>query len=157
MRTVGTAVAMVTLVALSGCFGWFGGAAFEPVDYQTIRQSSFTGYDAADFTGLVFNDNGTWEAFWEEHQSRQNPKDPVPVVNFSAQFVIAVLMGEQPTGGYAINITSLEGKSDDYRVHYEETEPCEGCQVTQVETSPVHIVRVDRSGDGTPDVDFRPA
>ncbi len=144
-------------IASAGCFGWFGTGTFEPVEYQTIRHGSFTGYDADDFTGLVFTDNATWETFWEEHQSRQNPKDPVPPVNFSARFAVAVLMGEQPSGGYAINITAVEAKGNDYRVHYQETEPCDGCGAADVITNPVHIIRVDRTGDDAPDVDFRPA
>lgn len=150
------AVAIVASIATAGCFGWFS-ATYEPAEYQTIRQGFFTGYDAQEFTGLVFNDNASWAAFWEDHQSNQSPKDPVPPVNFSAQFVVAVLMGERPTGGYKINITSVEADGDDYRVHYQETEPCEGCPTSEVITSPVHIVRVDRADGGEPDVDFRRA
>ena len=56
--------------------------------------------------------------------------------------LIAVFQGEQRTGGYAVHATSIERRGDELLVHATFTEPAANGFVTQVITSPAHVVSV---------------
>jgi len=63
--------------------------------------------------------------------------------------LIAAFEGGQRTGGYAIHIDAIERDGDRLIVRATFTEPAPGTLVTQVLTSPVHVVSVaqaDASG-----------
>jgi len=56
--------------------------------------------------------------------------------------LIGVFQGEQRTGGYAVQATSIERRGDELLVHAAFTEPAANGFVTQVITSPAHVVSV---------------
>ena len=56
--------------------------------------------------------------------------------------LIAVFQGEQRTGGYAVQITSIERRGDRLVVTATFTEPKLDSMVTQALTSPAHVVSV---------------
>jgi len=85
-----------------------------------------------------------WHAFWRRHASNtQLPRAP-PAVDFSAEMVICVFMGTQSTGGYSIEIKSIEQGASGLRVICETTSP-RGGLTTQALTQPYHMVRVANS------------
>jgi hypothetical protein len=58
---------------------------------------------------------------------------------------VAVFQGEQRTGGYHINVSAIERLGDRLVVRATFGEPPPGSFVTQVLTSPVHVVSIARS------------
>jgi phosphoribosylformimino-5-aminoimidazole carboxamide ribonucleotide (ProFAR) isomerase len=60
--------------------------------------------------------------------------------------LVAALQGQQRTGGYAIRITSIERDGARLVVHATFTTPPKDAIVTQILTSPAHVVSV-ASGD----------
>jgi hypothetical protein len=75
---------------------------------------------------------------WKEHGVTQ----PLPVVNFSKEIVAAVFLGSRPTGGFNVEILSTRVEGDALIVEYGERRPGRGDIVSQVLTSPFHIVRL---------------
>src|SRR5712692_2662114 len=67
----------------------------------------------------------------------------VPSVSAAAgRTLVAALQGQQRTGGYAIRITSIERDGARLVVHATFTTPAPGSLVTQILTSPVHVVAI---------------
>lgn len=94
---------------------------------------------------LVIRDAETWNAFWDEVTAIVAPQPEAPAVDFEQEMVIAVAMGERPTGGYMVSIPEVyEGQGTVYAV-VEEVSPSSVCIVTQALTAPVAAVRLPRS------------
>ena len=80
-----------------------------------------------------------WRALWKVHA----PSAPVPVVDFKREMVVGVFLGTQPTGGYAVEITSLDATRKELIVTYRVDEPARDVMVVQALTAPVHLVRFE--------------
>jgi hypothetical protein len=83
-----------------------------------------------------------WQALWQNHASIQANQPPPPAIEFSDQIVVAVFLGDKPTGGYEISIISAEQTNGVLTVSYSEKEPRPGAITTQSFTQPFHIVRI---------------
>ena len=79
-----------------------------------------------------------WSTLWTAHA----PGAPVPIVNFRREMVVGVLLGTRPTGGYSVEIATIEPKGSETVVTYRVEEPGRDAMVTQALTSPVHLVRL---------------
>ncbi len=64
-------------------------------------------------------------------------------IDFDRSAVIAVFMGQRPTGGYDIEIKRIVESNDKILVYFETTEPSEDEMTAQVITSPYHMVKID--------------
>jgi hypothetical protein len=80
-----------------------------------------------------------WSALWKAHA----PAAPVPVVDFTREMVVAVFLGTRPTGGYAVEIASIEATRNEVIVTYRVDEPARDAMVIQALTAPAHVVRVE--------------
>jgi hypothetical protein len=87
---------------------------------------------------VVIRSSAEWNALWKEHGSTQ----PVPAVNFSKELVAAVFLGIRPTGGFSVEVVGARIEGDVLIVEYVEQRPGRGSIVTQVLTSPFHIVKL---------------
>ncbi|MBI5574506.1 MAG: protease complex subunit PrcB family protein [Elusimicrobia bacterium] len=103
----------------------------------------YSGYKVAGTK--VFTNNDSWENFWQEHTKNQIPAPRLPVVDFNKEMAVAVFMGEQKTGGYAIQIVNIEKIKNKIIVRYKETVPSKNTAVTEVITQPYHIKVIEKS------------
>jgi hypothetical protein len=60
----------------------------------------------------------------------------------STVVLLGIFQGQQRTGGYAVRLMRIERRGDQVAVHAEFTAPAAGGIVTQVITSPGHVVSV---------------
>lgn len=104
---------------------------------------------------VVIEDKDAWLAFWEEHQTGDFPSltgnfapssISLPKVDFTKEVVIAVFMGEQRTGGYAIGIEEINilKKEGEAVVTVDVTKPNPQDMTTQALTQPFHIIKVQK-------------
>ncbi len=114
---------------------------FRPIDGASTGMSPFR-----DGRRLVIRGSTEWETFWNDLNGHLTPTPALPVIDFSRQTVIAASMGQRPSGGHAIRIDEVF--EDDQRVFVVavETSPGPACFSTQIITSPVATVVVDRAG-----------
>ena len=73
------------------------------------------------------------------------PPPDQPNIDFDTNMVIAVFRGEKNTGGYDINITSIEENDSEIIVRGEMSDPPTYGIVTQALTQPYHIVSTKTS------------
>lgn len=87
---------------------------------------------------VVVRSSTDWNALWKEHGSTQ----PVPAVDFSKELVAAVFLGSRPTGGFSVEVVGARVEGDALIVEYVEQRPGRGSIVSQMLTSPFHIVKL---------------
>lgn len=108
------------------------------VTFATIARGQHSGIEEA--REAVVRSASEWKAVWKEHA----PGQPAPAVDLNRSTVAGVFLGSRPTGGYAVEITAVERDGDDVIVVYRETKPDPNAMVTQVLSSPYHLVRFER-------------
>lgn len=60
----------------------------------------------------------------------------------AGRVMVAVFQGQQTTGGYSVRVTGIERRGDQLLVRATFTSPGPGAIVTQVLTSPAHVVSI---------------
>lgn len=96
-------------------------------------------------TQTVLRDQAAYESLWSQLHGDQSTTPDPPTVDFESEIVVAVVLGERPTGGYEVEIDEVLASEEDgeMRVEYTETVPGDACAVMQVQTSPYVLVTVD--------------
>lgn len=94
---------------------------------------------------IVIQSQGKFKELWDSVYKNSLPAPSVPEVDFEKCTIIAVFMGQKPTGGYGINITKIEEYEKSIVVTIKETTPEEGSMLFQVLTSPMHIVKIAKT------------
>jgi len=89
----------------------------------------------------VLKDEEEFKKIWQNI----SPVRGLPEIDFDNNMVIAVFMGEKPTGGYEIEIKTVYEYEDRIAVNIVETEPGEEDIVTQALTYPYHIIILEKS------------
>ena len=120
-------------------------AAAERIPFVTIDQGFRSGTRERKF--LVVKNETDWKTLWQTHVQPNVPAKELPRVDFDKEMIVAVFLGEKPTGGYKVEITAMEedqGKGQ-LRVVTREGKPPVGSIATQALTQPYHVVRVKKS------------
>lgn len=117
-----------------------------PISATTLAQDLDSGYaSASDPWVLVLRDEAAWASFWSQHRSRHSPDPERPVVDFTKDMVVAVGLGDRPSGGYGVK-AQLAMEHGRLVVTAVEHMPAEGCPAPAIITQPTHIVSVARAG-----------
>lgn len=119
--------------------------SMQVVPFQTIEKGHSSGIEDA-VTG-VYRTREAFETFWARHGSNSMPPPDVPDVDFTARMVVAVFWGTRNSGGYSVEITSVNYSEDgnELVVNYLTTDPPPGAILTMALTQPYHIVSLDAS------------
>jgi len=112
--------------------------------FQTLSKGDNSGIENA--ATEVFSTRAAFEGFWGEAGSSSSLPLSPPLEVFDTRMVIAVFMGSQSTGGYGVEITSVDQKKDGLVVNYKTSAPAPGDMVTQAFTQPYHIISVPITG-----------
>ena len=94
-------------------------------------------------TSQARDDSGPALVVGTTDASRARIADLVPNATAPAgRVLVAVFQGQQNTGGYSVQITAIERNGDQLVVHATFGVPGPGAIVTQVLTSPAHVVSI---------------
>jgi len=110
-------------------------ALIGPLGFQTVYRGTQSQIEEP--REVTIRSMADWRALWNEHA----PAAPVPVVDFKREMVVGVFLGTRPTGGYAVEITSLDATRNELTVSYRVDEPARDAMVVQALTAPAHLVR----------------
>ncbi len=88
------------------------------------------------------------EAAWRSLWSQLMGVGPAPTVNWERQFVVGAFLGQRPTGGYAIEVTSIELRGSEIAVRVRVRRPEPGSLVSMAFTYPGHVVAAERPPSG---------
>lgn len=116
------------------------------VNFRTIARGANSGYERA--SQMVIDNPEEWADIWQQHASSNIPSPPVPDVDFTDHQVVAVFMGEKRSGGYSVEILTVENKNSEkddqtslvITVAYHQ--PKSGEIVQEVITHPYHIITI---------------
>lgn len=84
-----------------------------------------------------------WVKTWEQLNSNFEPIPPVPYVDFTKEWVLVCCMGQKGSGGYAIQVKSIEATATEMKVAVEHQSPGRGCMSITMVTSPYTIVAIE--------------
>src|SRR4029079_1061906 len=123
------------------------------VSFKTIAKGVRSGVREA--SQFAIRSQSEWQKLWRQHSLASTPRAPLRTVDFDKELVAAVFLGEKPTGGYGVEISSAEVADRSLTIFLKETSPKPGAIVTQAINQPFHIVRIETAGVET--VSFRRA
>ncbi|HEV2706847.1 MAG TPA: DUF885 family protein [Pyrinomonadaceae bacterium] len=110
-----------------------------PVDFSVLATGTTSGYEGARAVELVTNEN-EWRRVWTLIGAGR----PAPDVPFSTRAVVVVFQGQQPTGGYSVEVTGIRRDGTVLAVSINERRPASEDITTQVITSPFVAVSIPR-------------
>ena len=140
---VGAAVAVVVIAA---CCAPGARAKQAPLEQSDLLRG--TNSAILEPRLAIARDAESWKTLWEEHARLNLPTPPAPEVDFEQSMVVAVFLGQRPSGGYAVEIESCTVQDDELHVRRLETVPGQDA-VTMALTAPFHMVTVPQT-EGTP-------
>lgn len=108
------------------------------------RGSQAVGFDDPAF--LRVDDEDELLQLWNRAWGSRLEVPPVPDVEFGRETILAVFQGQQPTGGYGIEVSDVVVEGSDMFIDMRFVEPEPGAVVTQQLTSPWVMLRVLRGG-----------
>jgi len=112
------------------------------VAFDTVQSGSMSGL--ARRGRVVIRNQEEWTLFWKRHSAIRRPIPEAPEIDFSKNMVLAVMMGQQSSGGYTIEITSVKQKEGKMMVEVRETDPSKSTTTLSALTAPFHIVTVPK-------------
>jgi len=116
------------------------------IDFTTIAQGADSGYQSASQT--VIDNKERWINLWQQHTSDTEPPTPVPQVDFTSYNVVAVFAGEKSTGGYSVEILTVETRNFQTKdlpslvIVVEDRQPQPEDFVTEAMTYPYHMIKI---------------
>lgn len=114
----------------------------EPEKMRTIAKGNFTGIREP--MQLVVTNASQWSEFWQKHSVQKNSAEEPPVVDFEKETVIFVALGQQRTGGHAIEITDVKRGDAQVEVLVRTRKPMPGGIQLQAISAPFHAVAVSK-------------
>jgi hypothetical protein len=111
-----------------------------PVTFRSVGKGYRSGVRAP--LQIVARSQNEWTALWRQHASGDSSSRPPPAIDFEKEVVVALFLGERPTGGYDVQISRAEQTNDGLTIYYREKDPPLGGMVIQALTQPFHIVRI---------------
>mmetsp|Transcript_64142 Transcript_64142/g.101771 ORF Transcript_64142/g.101771 Transcript_64142/m.101771 type:complete len:199 (-) Transcript_64142:230-826(-) len=112
------------------------------IPFTDIAQGHSSGVDN-ECTNVI-REESKWKEFWNEHTKIYSLGAPDLVdVNFENEMVVCVCVGTKSSGGYSVQVTSVEDRGDDLLVSFVTSSP--SGMTTMALTQPHHIIRIARS------------
>lgn len=139
--------AIVLIIGIGLVFILGGGmASKEPASEPAEKRIAFKTLDRGSWResperkNYVIRDIADWALFWSEMGYEGTPT----VIDFADYVVLAAFMGEQPTGGYSLQIVKIMETDDTLEVFVKETSPGNGCAAGGSASRPYQVVRAKR-------------
>jgi hypothetical protein len=143
LRSIPRTVMAVLVIAIT--LGWvlFAYGQTTVIPFHTL----FWGSAGSSSAQMVINDQATWSRVWMQFFTcSPSTCPPAPEVNFTSRTALAVLLGWEPTSGYAINISQVSRVGSNVLVNVQVTVPGPSCAEYEVRTAPSHIVDIPKTG-----------
>lgn len=141
-------VVLAAALMLGGCGGGSSTAdTLTDVAFTSLEQSTQSGQ--ATLKTSVISTQGEWDAAWRAYTVAAVPP---PAVDFPREQVLAVYLGQRPSGCQAVSIQRVQDSAAQRVVSWSERVPGPAELCIAVVVTPVHFVRVPAS---SLPVDFR--
>lgn len=117
----------------------------EQLAWETVASGAqATGVQTARYQLLTNQDQLI--SLWSQVNATLLQPPPLPQVDFQRETLVAIFLGQRPTGGYAVSVRRVAVENGELYLDTEFVEPAAGAITTQALTSPWTLVRVLRGG-----------
>jgi hypothetical protein len=110
--------------------------------FTVLAEGDNATVNSADFA--VATSDTALISLWNVAYGNQLAQPPLPEVDFRRESVVAIFIGQRPTGGYEIDLEEVTIEDGEVYVSLRENEPAEDAITTQVLTSPWVMFSVTR-------------
>lgn len=124
------------------------------IEEGDMRSATYSDLEAEEGAERTIRSQDELETLWDElHGHRTDPPAP-PEIDFDSEIVIAIMLGQRPTGGFGIDIDDVLYDPDENQIEviYTEIEPRD--VATTVITSPFLVASVVDAPDLDAEVEF---
>jgi hypothetical protein len=150
--------ALSLLVVVGGCDGIIGATDGESdFSIEVVNQTLDTGAvnvdeidggqygDIVEGTQEVLRDEDAYASFWNQLHTSRTPVPDRPEVDFENAVVVAVVLGQRPTGGYGVGIDEVltTESGGQIQVRFTEVVPGDEGGTIQVLTSPYVLAAIE--------------
>ena len=112
------------------------------LNLETITQGKTCGMKGRLRQDFVIDTEQAWSDFYRSLVSNAFPTPATPRIDFDKYTVLAVLMGQKPSGGYSTEIAQVVQSGNDAEVYVQESSA--GGKSATVMTQPYHVVKVPK-------------
>lgn len=102
------------------------------------------GFSQSDY--IFITDESQLLSVWNKAYGAQLSVPALPQIDFTRETLVAIFMGEKPTGGFGIQIDDISLDQGAVYINMQLLEPAPGMMMTQALTSPWMMVRILRGG-----------
>lgn len=140
MCDLGPAVVGIWLMASAACSTPATPTSVQPFSREGLGSlNPLSG--AVDSARVVMHDEDAWAATWATYQGHRGLPRPAAPVDWSREMLIAVSLGEQRSGGFAIEVMDITQTKSGLEVAVLEKAPLGPCLVTGALSHPTDVVR----------------
>lgn len=114
------------------------------IEFNVIKEGTNSGFKTSG-KWYIEKESGlpiVWDSIFVNYMQ----KDPLPKIDFNANEVYVVTMGEQNSGGYTIKVASVIETKKEVVVTIEESKPGKSCMTTSVMTYPYQLFTIPKIG-----------
>lgn len=111
-------------------------------ELTTLARGTYSGITSQE--AVLITNLAQWDELWRRHANRFDPPPARPPVDFDRFSVIALFLGERPTGGYAVTVTQVRAEGERLIITAQEHRPGPEAIVTQALTQPYHMVAIPK-------------
>lgn len=128
-------------IIIAGCSGEGGDGKKLPM--ELVINGTYSGVEAK--KELILNNNDEYQKLMSEVYNNLDQMPRIPVVDFTKYTLIAVFIGPRNTGGYMVNIDSINDGNKSVSVSVVEETPGKNCNTMQIVTRPYTIVKIPKT------------
>src|SRR5690606_12857801 len=124
-------------------------SAFRPAPEQVTWETVASGTQATGVQDQRFEIIASQQqlvSFWTRAHASQLQPPPLPDADFRRETLVAIFMGQRPTGGHAVEVRRVFDERGELYLDVAFVAPAAGAMTTQAVTSPWTLVRVLRGG-----------
>lgn len=110
--------------------------------FTVLAEGDNATVNSADFA--VATSDAALISLWNVAYGNQLAQPPLPEVDFRRESVVAIFIGQRPSGGYGITLEQVTIEDGEVYISLQENEPTEDAITTQALTSPWVMLTVTR-------------
>ena len=96
--------------------GWLAANGAEPLELRNIAKGGVSGIVEA--RQLVVTNAAEWTKLWTAHRANVRGDTKLPEIDFAKEMVVFVALGQQRTGGYAVQIVKVEPSGKTLKIRF---------------------------------------
>jgi len=108
------------------------------------RGSNAVGSEEPEY--YIIKDQSSLLSVWNKFYGNQLSVPALPTVDFDKETIVAILMGQKSTGGYALELNNISLDNAELYLDLKQIVPDEGAITTQAFTNPWMLIKILRGG-----------